>query len=120
MKVTKLNRYLFPPGAVTAAVLLLGACSGMEDKPDSIAADVMCHDFVEKQLKSPGTAKFAGVTDYKYKTLSDKKPWKFRITSWVDSQNPMGGVVRNPYVCTVSTKDNKTWHLDDLQFTNPN
>jgi hypothetical protein len=120
VKVTKLNRYLLPPAAVAAAALLLSACSGMEAKPDRIAADVMCHDFVKDKLKSPGTAKFAGVTEYKYKTLHATKPYKFRITSWVDSQNSFGGVVRNPYVCTVSTKDGKNWHLDDLQFTHPN
>lgn len=119
MKVTKLNRVLFPAAVVCTLVLATG-CTGTDDKPDSIAADVMCHEFVKKQLKSPGTAKFAGVTEYKYKTLHATKPWKFRITSWVDSQNSFGGVVRNPYVCTVSTKDNDTWHLDDLQFTHPN
>lgn len=118
MKITKLNRYLFPPAAVALA-LLLGACD-TDIKPDSVAADVMCHDFVKDKLKSPGTAKFAGATEYKYKTLSTKKQYKWRITAWVDSQNSFGGVVRNPYVCTVSTKDNgKNWHLDDLRFSNP-
>ncbi|MCX4799606.1 hypothetical protein OG497_37765 [Streptomyces sp. NBC_01242] len=86
--------------------------------PTQQGAAVMCEGFVKKRLKSPGTAKFSGVTETKIETLSNKKPWSYQVTAWVDSQNTYGGVVRNDYVCTISTEDDKTWTLaKDIKFT---
>lgn len=112
--------------ALTAvcALAALTACDTGSGSADSEmnkqGAAVMCQSFVKEKLKSPGTAKFSGVTETTIKVLGSKKPWKYRVNAWVDSQNSFGGVVRNPYVCTVSTKDADNWHLDNLNFTNPN
>lgn len=116
MKVTKFNRFLLPAAALAATVALTG-CEGGADEPSEQGAAVMCEEFVKEKLKSPGTAKFSGVTETKIKTLHDKKPWKYKVDAWVDSQNDFGGVVRNPYLCTVSTSDNDEWKLVDLKFT---
>lgn len=97
----------------------LVACSG-SDEPLSESAAVMCEQFVKKNLKSPGSADFPGVTDTEYaKTtrLSTAKPWKYKVAGVVDSDNSFGASVRSDYVCTVSTKDNDTWTLDDLDLT---
>lgn len=104
--------------AATAALLMatLAACGGDSTPLDQSAA-VMCEGFVEKRLKSPGSADFSGVTDTVITTLSDKKPWKYKVTAYVDSENSFGAKVRNDYVCTISTKDNKNWTLDDLDIT---
>ncbi|MEW2635249.1 hypothetical protein AB0903_27295 [Streptomyces sp. NPDC048389] len=107
--------------ALTAAALLtLTACSSGDGKPLDTSAAVMCEDFVKQRLKSPGTAEFPGVMDSEYaKTtvLSDTKPWKYKVVGVVDSQNGFGATVRSNYSCTVSTKDNDTWTLDDMDLT---
>lgn len=108
---------------LTAALLAtLTGCGTSDGKPLDQAAAVMCEGFVKKRLKSPGSAQFPGVMDSDYaktKVLSDTKPWKYEVTGVVDSQNSFGAMLRNDYVCTVSTADNKTWNLDDLTFTDP-
>ncbi|MGW9597382.1 hypothetical protein ACWHLZ_44780 [Streptomyces chartreusis] len=110
--------------ALTAAIVitsgLLTACDTGDGDPLSESAAVMCEDFVTQRLKSPGTAEFPGVWDADYavtKVLSDTKPWKYEVTGVVDSENSFGGIVRSEYVCTVSTKDDDTWTLDDMQLT---
>ncbi|MFE0142190.1 hypothetical protein [[Kitasatospora] papulosa] len=108
--------------ALIAAGLLatLTACGSGDGKPLDESAAVMCEDFVKQRLKSPGTAEFPGVTDGDYaKTtvLSDVKPWKYKVTGVVDSQNSFGATVRSNYTCTTSTKDDDTWTLDDIQLT---
>lgn len=108
--------------AATVTALLtatLVACSG-SGEPLSESAAVMCEQFVKKNLKSAGSAEFPGVTDADYAkttTLSNAKPWKYKVTGVVDSDNSFGASVRSDYVCTVSTKDNDTWTLDDLDLT---
>lgn len=80
----------------------------------------MCEDFVKQRLKSPASAEFPGTLDSDYaKTtvLSDTKPWKYKVTGVVDSHNSFGAKVRSTYVCTVSTSNDKTWTLDDMQIT---
>ncbi|PPS89415.1 hypothetical protein [Streptomyces sp. MH60] len=116
MKVTRLSRLLFPAAAV-GALLLATACDNVT-KPSSQGAAVMCEEFIKKgdYLKSPGSAKFSGVSDTTIKTLRAKKPWKYRVSGWVDSQNSFGALVRNKYVCEISTKDADTWHLDVLDL----
>lgn len=106
-----------------AATALLGAtaigCSA-DNKPLSESAAVMCESFVKQRLKAPKTADFPGVTDPDYaktKVLSNTKPWKYQVTGVVDSDNALGAQVRLDYVCTVSTKDNDNWHLDDMNLT---
>lgn len=109
---------------ITALGLLLltaglTACSGSSSTPTHTDAEVMCEKFVKQRLKSPGSAQFPGVTDSDYaktKVLSNAKPWKFAVTGVVDSQNGFGALVRSDYVCTVSTKNRTSWHLDDMNM----
>lgn len=105
--------------AITAGLFLVTACSS-DGTPLGESAAVMCEGFVKKRLKSPGTADFPGVTsdDYaKTATLHDTTPWMYKVTGVVDSQNGFGATVRSDYVCTVSTKDDDTWTLDDMELT---
>ncbi|MGA5598356.1 hypothetical protein ACPCSE_29400 [Streptomyces cellulosae] len=120
MKVTKLNRFLFPAAAVAVAVALTG-CSGA-DEPSEQGAAVMCEEFIKKdeRIKSPGSLKFSGVSETKIRTLSDKKPWKYQVNGFIDSQNSFGAMKRNKYRCVVSTKDNDTWTKDELTYLTHN
>lgn len=114
----KVTRHTLATAAVTTVLAFAAVGCDNSPHPSDQGAAVMCEGFVKKRLKSPGTAKFSGVTETKIKTLSNKKPWKYQVTAWVDSQNTFGGVVRNDYVCTVSTKDDDTWTLiGNIKFT---
>lgn len=105
---------------VIVAVAVSSSGDSKDKKPQSEGAAVMCERFVKKQLKSPGSADFPGPLDDDYaktKVLSDTKPWKYKVTGVVDSENSFGAKVRTNYVCTVSTKDADTWTLDDIGLT---
>ncbi|GGJ81989.1 hypothetical protein GCM10011583_11860 [Streptomyces camponoticapitis] len=98
-----------------AAGLLLVTLTGCDaEEFDKQGAAVMCEEFVSKSLKAPGSADFSGVSDTTIETLSDAKPWKYKVNAFVDSQNGFGAKIRTDYVCTISTKDHDTWTLDDL------
>ena len=101
---------------IAAGLLALAGCSS-DGAPLDQSAAVMCEKFVEKRLKSPGSADFSGVSDTKIKVVSDKKPWRYLVTGYVDSQNSFGGKVRSNYTCDISTKDDDTWDLADLELT---
>lgn len=69
-----------------------------------------CHQFVERRLKSPGSAEFGG------EAVAGPGPiWK--VTGSVDSQNSFGTKVRNRYVCEADYADGKNWKLVDLQMS---
>ncbi|NUS29800.1 MAG: hypothetical protein HOV92_37055 [Streptomyces sp.] len=112
------TRTTIAAATATLTICLVTSCSS-DGKPLDGAAAVMCEDFVKQRLKSPGTADFPGVMDADYantKVLSDTRPWKYEVTGVVDSQNGFGATVRSNYVCTVSTRDDKTWTLNDMQI----
>lgn len=109
-----------PITALLVIVIAIAATSDSDTgstEPSEQMAAVMCEGFVKKRLKSPGSAEFSGVTDTDITTVSDKKPWQYKVTAYVDSQNSFGAKIRNNYVCTISTKDNHNWTLDDLDMT---
>ncbi|MFF3558671.1 hypothetical protein ACFYXS_01290 [Streptomyces sp. NPDC002574] len=113
--------------AVAGALLLaplLTACGTRSGAPISgdatTVAAATCEGIVKGRLKSPDTAEFPGLTSEdhaKTTTLHDTKPWKYKVTGVVDSQNSSGTKVRSDYVCTISSNDNlQMWHLDDMQI----
>lgn len=63
-------------------------------------------DFVEKKLKSPSTAEFPGVTE-KDKHITDLGGGKYKINSWVDSQNGFGATIRTNFSCTIVFEGDK-------------
>lgn len=109
--------------AAVCAFAALTACddgSGNADNEmNKQGAAVMCQSFVKDKLYSPGSAKFSGVTETTIKVLKTTKPWQYRVTAYVDSQDSNGALLRNPYTCTVSAKNADTWRLDNLNFTDP-
>ena len=75
----------------------------------------MSKDFVRKNLKSPSTAKFPGLFESEdhVKYIGSGK---YKIISWVDSQNSFGATIRTKYSCTMIDKGNNTWGIEDLVF----
>lgn len=70
-------------------------------------------DFVRDRLVAPSTAKFMPLSRVHYVLYPDQKTWRF--TSFVDSQNAFGAMVRTKWsVKLIETKD--TWKLLDIKF----
>lgn len=121
---------LILPVLLLVAVLALAGCT----TPDQTASDardeeaedqlsmawVMAQDFVEQNLKSPGTASYGSVwkgdwqsTDDCVKDLGDNK---YRATGWVDSQNAFGATVRIDFVCELEYVGNDKWRCTDIEM----
>ncbi|MFI0967117.1 hypothetical protein ACH4S8_37885 [Streptomyces sp. NPDC021080] len=106
------------PAAALAALLFTGCDDGSSDPSSTMnqqGAAVACQQFVEKQLDQP-KMDFSGVTATHISVVSTKKPWTYTVRAFVDTQNLLGGPLRERYHCTVSTRDADTWTLQDLTF----
>lgn len=57
-------------------------------------------DFVEKQLKSPSTAKYPKVME-KDNHITELGNNRYKINSWVDSQNSFGATIRTRFSCII-------------------
>ena len=76
-------------------------------------AFLMAKLFVTKRLKAPSTAKFA---DWDESHVTKINSGEYLVTSWVDSQNGFGAMLRKQYVCDLKTFDGKTWTLVQLSL----
>lgn len=103
-------------GAVVFVLYNFTSCMETKPKPehDIVGAYVMAEKFVKDRLKSPGSAKFPWVTsDEVTKHLGDGK---YRVESYVDSQNSFGGLVRTKFVCVVEYAGSGNWRLVSLDM----
>ncbi len=64
---------------------------------DDVFASVAAQQEMKKYLKSPSTAKFSWFDNH----VSDAGNCQFIVTSYVDSQNGFGGVVRTDFIASV-------------------
>lgn len=85
-----------------------------EDVGDALTAFVMSQEFVEEKLVAPGTAKFP-YFDPSMATQVDKNTWI--ISSYVDSQNRFGALVRTKYRAKMQYIGNNQWKILDLNFS---
>jgi len=71
--------------------------------------------FVKKQLKSPSTAEFPyyNKVENNVKYLGTNK---YKIESWVDSQNSFGATIRTNFSCTIIFIGNGQVQCKDLVF----
>lgn len=97
---------------VAAGVLsgmLLVSCASPPDVGDSYGARGACEQFVEKRLKSPGSAEYSDQTE-----SNDRLEWTASGT--VDSQNAFGALIRNDYRCVMTylADENESYRLDSL------
>lgn len=91
-------------GAIVVAVCLLAAVFGHSD--NSSEATAQCESWVSDRLVSPGSAKFSSED-----AAAADKVWT--VTGTVDSQNLLGGLVRNRWTCVVRDTGH-TWTLESL------
>ena len=83
--------------------------------PDNLnLAFTICKNNVKDQLKAPSTAKWPGLIESRdhIKSLGGGR---YRIESWVDSQNAFGAMIRIHYTAVVEQKDEHTWSTVSLE-----
>lgn len=69
-------------------------------------AYIQAETFIKKKLKSPSTAEFPGVFEKKDHIVSMGGS-KYKISSWVDSQNSYGAMMRTNFSCVIEFEGNK-------------
>lgn len=63
--------------------------------------------FVRNLLKSPSSAEFARCNEA---TITELGPNRWRIDSYVESQNSFGASIRTPFTCTLRfDEERKLW-----------
>ena len=96
-------------------IFTITSCGGNSEpkqEHSKASASVMAEEFVKEKLISPGSAKFQPFLDT---DIQDLGSGRYKITSYVDSQNKLGALVRSNYVCTVKYAGGNKWLLEDLQ-----
>jgi hypothetical protein len=84
-------------------------------KDNKTMAYVMMQDFVKDRLRSPGSAKFEWITEPA--CTIEKDGFEYRISSWVDSQNDFGALLRTRFSGVVRQVDKENWELVSLNFS---
>lgn len=104
--------------AMLLMFLLIGAPPNTNTLPDGsknekLGAAIMCQSFVENSLKSPQSAKFP-LTASKAQYLGTNK---YILSSYVDSQNSYGAMIRSNFDCIVyRNNENNNWELLQLNI----
>lgn len=73
-----------------------------------VNAFYMARDFVRGQLKAPATATFPGRDEARVENLGDGR---YKVFSYVDSQNGFGAMVRTRWACELMTRDGERFSL---------
>jgi len=74
-------------------------------------AHVMCEDFAEKRLKSPVSAEWSSITTAKSTTKLAEN--RYRVRTYVDSQNAFGALIRTHVDCTLRVQGDE-WMLESI------
>ncbi|MBC9704902.1 MAG: hypothetical protein H9W81_07980 [Enterococcus sp.] len=135
--VSILNKEITPPKAVSNPtpnkggaigclvififiIILFGGCTASVSKsideevskPDvgtEIEAEIMCEEFVKKQLNAPSTAEFS-----QQKVVTDPQaPTKYRVVGFVEAKNKLGGTSGSSYRCNLEyVPETEEWISD--------
>ena len=81
---------------------------------NSSMAYAMMQGFVKDRLRSPSSAKFEWITEPG--CIIVKEGFDYSISSWVDSQNAFGVMIRTRFSGVVRQIDDETWQLMELEF----
>lgn len=88
-------------------VLILFSCNTGEGSKEA-EATYYIEEAVKSRLKSPATADFPYFTD----AILSTNDGHFSVTSYVDSQNGFGAVIRTKFYCEVKyDKGKDKWYL---------
>lgn len=97
------------------ALLLVAGCGQQGLVCSESFAYGAAKSIVEKNLASPGSAKFASMGDGSVK-VSKTGACEYRVESHVDSQNGFGALLRTNFTITVKgLAEEKTWQGSNLK-----
>lgn len=116
-------------GGLVLAIVVLGLfgiiCDGGDkgtpakdwrSESNSGMAYIMMEDFVRDRLKAPRTAHFPGVFDNRDEHVTFLGSQKYRIVSYVDSENSFGAMIRTRFVGEIKQVEEDRWQLISLDF----
>jgi hypothetical protein len=111
---------LFP--LLVLCIGLLYSCGPVEFKPGSNEEKLLAYSnaesFVKQKLKSPSSAVFPNA-DEKIKQIEYLGENRYKINSWVESQNSFGAMLKMPFECTIRLdKEKGTVHSEGLKVGN--
>jgi hypothetical protein len=82
-------------------------------RDSSPEAAIMMQNFVKDRLKAPASADFKpGYRD----SVTRIDGQRYRVISWVDSQNSFGAKLRNHYIGEIEQIEKDHWNLVSLEF----
>jgi hypothetical protein len=106
--------------AMFVLILATVACGGsgnvtptvapVAGKSDETLACIMSQDFIERQLKAPASAKYPNCVG-KAEFVGDGE---FVVTTYVDSQNSFGAMIRTSYVMRLKSLGADKWRMLSL------
>ncbi|RPI06745.1 MAG: hypothetical protein EHM64_01860 [Ignavibacteriae bacterium] len=114
-KAKKRKKYWYIILGVFAFIVIanLFSDSGTQSK-DSLRTNAytMAKHFIKEQLTSPASADFASMSE---SNISTKDGVTFTISSYVDSQNSFGAVIRTNFVVKIRyIESTNKWRLEDI------
>ncbi len=86
------------------------------DRDYSTHAYVWMEGFVKERLKSPKSAEFPGMFDGRFDHITYLGNQKYRIVSWVDSQNTFGATIRTHFRGEIEQVEESRFRLISLKF----
>lgn len=92
-----------------------GETTPWNERDNWAGAYVMTQDWVKNRLVSPSTADFPGASTKRDHTTRVEGQ-KYRIVSYVDSQNRMGGTIRTSFIAEVEQVEEGRWRLISLDL----
>ncbi|MGB2964886.1 MAG: hypothetical protein WBB69_12960 [Anaerolineales bacterium] len=105
--------------ALFVFILLIRSCTG-DDDPSKFDGEpyIISQVFVERELKSPSSARFPLYAAYGTTSLGNGR---FNVSSYVDAENSFGAEVRAGYTAVLKFKggqwnDSSNWTLESLVF----
>jgi ribosomal protein L37E len=108
-------------GVLIFILYLIGASSEDDSSSSSSSGSTnkflsytYAEDFVKKKLKSPGSAEFPGTFE-KADHITELGYNKYKIISWVDSQNGFGASLRTRFSCVIEFNGEEV-SCTELQF----
>lgn len=83
---------------------------------NSTMAYIKMEHIVTDRLKAPSTAKFPGIFDGRQEHTTRLVNQRYKIVSYVDSQNSFGAMIRTHFAGVIKQVGNDQWELESLEF----
>ena len=83
------------------------------DVGNGYVALALCQEVVRGQLKAPSSATFAKASE---SIMIESSPGMWLVSSWVDSQNSFGAMLRTMWTCQIAYTGNGNWVPMTVEF----